>query len=117
MWALLGPTTRFDTHRLRLRHGTDKVAAFPAAVHSQLPHRRAVRRTIPTRYLRYKRPQARNRPDRALNPRDPWRVLWHASGQYCNRQNGGGPRRLGFDKVFDTDFAADLTIMEEASNF
>ena len=24
-------------------------------------------------------------------------------------------RRLGFDKVFDTDFAADLTIMEEAS--
>ena len=22
-------------------------------------------------------------------------------------------RRLGFDKVFDTDFAADLTIMEE----
>ena len=23
-------------------------------------------------------------------------------------------RRLGFDKVFDTDFAADLTIMEEA---
>jgi NADP-reducing hydrogenase subunit HndD len=24
-------------------------------------------------------------------------------------------RRLGFDKVFDTDFAADLTIMEEAT--
>ncbi len=24
-------------------------------------------------------------------------------------------RRLGFDKVFDTDFAADLTIMEEGS--
>ena len=24
-------------------------------------------------------------------------------------------RRLGFDKVFDTDFAADLTIMEEAN--
>ena len=24
-------------------------------------------------------------------------------------------RRLGFDKVFDTDFSADLTIMEEAS--
>ncbi|MDA8226953.1 MAG: NADH-dependent [FeFe] hydrogenase, group A6 [Desulfitobacterium hafniense] len=26
-------------------------------------------------------------------------------------------RRLGFDMVFDTDFAADLTIMEEASEF
>ena len=24
-------------------------------------------------------------------------------------------RKLGFNKVFDTDFAADLTIMEEAS--
>ena len=26
-------------------------------------------------------------------------------------------RRLGFDKIFDTDFAADLTIMEEATEF
>ncbi|NLZ45718.1 MAG: 2Fe-2S iron-sulfur cluster binding domain-containing protein, partial [Clostridiales bacterium] len=26
-------------------------------------------------------------------------------------------RRMGFDKVFDTDFAADLTIMEEATEF
>lgn len=26
-------------------------------------------------------------------------------------------RKLGFDRVFDTDFAADLTIMEEASEF
>ena len=26
-------------------------------------------------------------------------------------------RRLGFDRVFDTNFAADLTIMEEASEF
>ena len=26
-------------------------------------------------------------------------------------------RRLGFDGVFDTDFAADLTIMEEATEF
>ncbi len=26
-------------------------------------------------------------------------------------------RRLGFDRVFDTDFAADLTIMEEATEF
>ena len=26
-------------------------------------------------------------------------------------------RRLGFEKVFDTDFAADLTIMEEAHEF
>ena len=28
-----------------------------------------------------------------------------------------GLRRLGFNKVFDTDFAADLTIMEEGSEF
>ena len=26
-------------------------------------------------------------------------------------------RELGFDYVFDTDFAADLTIMEEANEF
>ena len=26
-------------------------------------------------------------------------------------------RKLGFDKVFDTDFSADLTIMEEATEF
>lgn len=26
-------------------------------------------------------------------------------------------RRLGFDKVFDTNFSADLTIMEEANEF
>ena len=26
-------------------------------------------------------------------------------------------RRLGFDKVFDTNFSADLTIMEEATEF
>lgn len=26
-------------------------------------------------------------------------------------------RRMGFDKVFDTDFAADLTVMEEAAEF
>ena len=28
-----------------------------------------------------------------------------------------GLRRLGFDKVFDTDLAADITIMEEATEF
>ena len=26
-------------------------------------------------------------------------------------------RRLGFDKVYDTDFGADMTIMEEANEF
>ena len=29
----------------------------------------------------------------------------------------GALRRIGFDKVFDTDFGADLTIMEEANEF
>ena len=33
------------------------------------------------------------------------------------RQMGPLLRRLGFDKVFDTDFGADMTIMEEASEF
>lgn len=35
-----------------------------------------------------------------------WRGSWAAA-----------LRRLGFDGVFDTDFAADLTIMEEATEF
>ena len=38
---------------------------------------------------------------------------WHRRG----RQDGSALRRIGFDKVFDTDFSADLTIMEEAHEF
>jgi NADH-quinone oxidoreductase subunit G/NADP-reducing hydrogenase subunit HndD len=37
------------------------------------------------------------------------------AGTISTGQLAGSLRRLGFDGVFDTDFAADLTIMEEAS--
>ena len=36
-------------------------------------------------------------------------------GTRCTGKMAAALRRLGFDKVFDTDFAADLTIMEEAT--
>jgi NADH-quinone oxidoreductase subunit G len=36
-------------------------------------------------------------------------------GECATGQMVAGLRRLGFDKVFDTDFAADLTIMEEGT--
>ncbi|MDD3653027.1 MAG: NADH-dependent [FeFe] hydrogenase, group A6 [Desulfotomaculaceae bacterium] len=38
-----------------------------------------------------------------------------APGSIATGQLVAGLRRLGFDKVFDTDFSADLTIMEEGS--
>jgi hydrogenase, Fe-only len=38
-------------------------------------------------------------------------------GRIVTKQLVAGLRLLGFDKVFDTNFAADLTIMEEASEF
>ncbi len=39
------------------------------------------------------------------------------AGQNMESQIPGALRKLGFDYVFDTQFAADLTIMEEASEF
>ncbi len=38
-------------------------------------------------------------------------------GKIATKQMVAGLRLLGFDKVFDTNFAADLTIMEEANEF
>lgn len=38
-------------------------------------------------------------------------------GTNTERKMVAALRRIGFDKVFDTDFAADLTIMEEAHEF
>ena len=38
-----------------------------------------------------------------------------ASGSVATGQLVAGLRRLGFDKVFDTDFTADLTILEEGN--
>lgn len=40
-----------------------------------------------------------------------------AIGTNCEGKMAAALRRLGFDKVFDTDFGADLTIMEEANEF
>ncbi len=39
----------------------------------------------------------------------------YPSGSIVTGQMVAALRRMGFDKVFDTDFAADLTIMEEAA--
>jgi iron-only hydrogenase group A len=38
-------------------------------------------------------------------------------GSLVTGQMAAGLRRLGFDQVFDTDFSADLTIMEEGTEF
>jgi iron only hydrogenase large subunit-like protein len=40
-------------------------------------------------------------------------ALGMAPGAIVTGQMVAALRRLGFDKVFDTDFTADLTIMEE----
>lgn len=43
--------------------------------------------------------------------------LGMAPGQSYTGKMAAALRRIGFDHVFDTDFAADLTIMEEGSEF
>ena len=40
---------------------------------------------------------------------------WACPGTRVTKRLVAALRRLGFDKVFDTDFSADLTIMEEGS--
>ena len=45
------------------------------------------------------------------------RSLRPAPGGRDHRPDGGSLRQLGFDHVYDTTFAADLTIMEEANEF
>lgn len=44
-------------------------------------------------------------------------MLRHAHRHQRGGQNVAALRRLGFDGVFDTDTAADFTIMEEATEF
>jgi NADH-quinone oxidoreductase subunit G/NADP-reducing hydrogenase subunit HndD len=44
-------------------------------------------------------------------------ALGLGSGSIVTGQMVAALRRLGFDKVFDTDFSADLTIMEEGTEF
>ena len=42
-------------------------------------------------------------------------ALGMAPGAIVTGQMAAGLRRLGFDNVFDTDFTADLTILEEGN--
>ena len=39
------------------------------------------------------------------------------TGDVLYPSDGGQPRRMGFEGVFDTDFGADLTIVEESNEF
>ncbi len=60
--------------------------------------------------------QDRDRADRAGHPRRPRRVLRvRRPGTLVTGKMVAALRRMGFDAVFDTDFTADLTIMEEGT--
>ena len=59
--------------------------------------------------------QARRHPDRAQPPRGHRRVLRPGAGHALTFEMNTALRRCGFDKVFDTNFAADLTIIEEGT--
>ena len=54
-------------------------------------------------------------PDRARGARRPRRGLRPAPRDQPHRKIYTALRRLGFDAIFDTNFAADLTIMEEGT--
>ena len=43
--------------------------------------------------------------------------LWFTPGTVTTGKMVAAFRRLGFDRVFDTNFAADLTIIEEGTEF
>ena len=87
------------------------------AVHPGLPHRRAQRAVLRRRGRR-----GAGRPDedrrRAARPGgvgDAGRGVRPEARQGRRRQDGRRAAPLGFDRVFDTSFTADLTIMEEGS--
>ena len=54
-------------------------------------------------------------PDRAGHSSGPGGVLRLSARHAGDRKNGGRPSALGFKAVFDTNFAADLTILEEGT--
>ena len=89
------------------------------SVHRGLPRRRAAsKRTTPTRCSDR---AGRSRPSTlSCSPLPPCALRW-AKNSACpwaptsTGKMAAALRRLGFDKVFDTDFGADLTIMEEAT--
>ena len=73
---------------------------------SCIPSRRSAAACVPT--LPRRRVAAQRALGRLPPLTSPVRLASHAAPQMVAAQ-----RALGFDYVFDTDFAADLTIMEE----
>ena len=59
----------------------------------------------------------RYRPDRSFHPCYSGRGVGMPIGSNVEGKMVAALRRMGFDGVFDTDFSADLTIMEEANEF
>ena len=54
---------------------------------------------------------------RALGALRPWRSLWPAPGSVTTGKMLAALKQLGFSNCWDTEFAADVTIWEEASEF
>ncbi|MEI3166647.1 MAG: [Fe-Fe] hydrogenase large subunit C-terminal domain-containing protein [Lachnospiraceae bacterium] len=61
--------------------------------------------------------QACDRADRSRCTRGLGEEFGYPIGTNVEGKMAAALRRLGFDKVFDTNFTADLTIMEEAHEF
>ncbi len=88
-------------------------------VHQRLPDRRVRREELHAGAVREAQRQEhrQGRAVRAVGPGRHRRGLRPAGGRNMEGQLVAALRRLGFDYVFDTQFAADLTIMEEGSEF
>jgi len=55
--------------------------------------------------------------DCARRARGPGRVLWPATGEITTGRIVAALKQLGFDQIYDTSFAADLTVIEEGTEF
>ena len=55
--------------------------------------------------------------DRARRARGPGRVLRPEAGEITTGQIVAALKHLGFDQIYDTSFAADLTVIEEGTEF
>ena len=86
-------------------------------VHQPLPHRGPLREPGPRPGVESAgRPhQARGHPDRSVAAGGHGRVLRPRAGTSVTYQMNTALRRMGFDHVFDTNFTADLTIIEEGT--
>ncbi len=112
----------FNTRRRAGPHGSHgRLGLHPVRpVHQRLPHGRLPGKGPYGRCLEGagRSRAARRRADRPVHPRGHRRRvrLWNRVRRPPARWSPPC-RRLGFDAVFDTDFAADLTIVEEAHEF